>query len=71
MKKFMESTIERYIKSVQTITDIYLHLSSNYQDISKETIDCITNFFTRNKDKLNGESILFLFQKVNSKNIVK
>ena len=71
VKHFMESTIEKYIQSVQTITDIYLYLFSNYKDIKKDVIDCITSYFTKNKDKLNGKSILFLLKKFNSKYFVK
>ena len=71
IKHFMETTIEKYIQSVQTITDIYLYLFSNYKDITKDVIDCITNYFTNNKDKLNGESILFLLKKFNSRQFVK
>ena len=67
MNKLIQNTIEKYIKSVQTLTDIYIHLASNYKDISKNVVDCITNYFTKNKDKLNGEKILFLFQQLDSK----
>ena len=71
IKDFMKDVIEKNIKSVETMTDIYLYLSSNYKDISKDAIDNITNYFTKNKDKLKGESILFLFQKINSPNLIK
>jgi hypothetical protein len=71
IKDFMKDIIEKNITSVETMTDIYLYLSSNYKDISKDVIDNITNYFTKNKDKLKGESILFLFQKINSPNIIK
>ncbi len=69
-KKFMEKTIETYIKSFQTISDIYLHLATNFNDISKEAIDSITNYFTKNKDRLKGQSFLFLL-KLNNKKLVK
>ena len=71
IRQFLENTVEKFIQSVQTVTDIYLYLSSNYKEISKDVIDCITSYFTRNRDKLKGESILFLLQKLNSPNIVK
>ena len=71
MNKFIKNTIERNIKSVQTLTDIYINLASNYKDVSKNVVDCITDYFTKNKDKLNGEKILFLFQQLDSKDIVK
>ena len=71
VKDFMKDIIEKNITAVETITDIYLYLSTNYKDISKDVIDNITNFFTKNKDNLKGESILFLFQKINSPNIIK
>ena len=64
IKHFMETTIEKYIQSIQTITDIYLFLFSNYKDITKDVIDCITNYFTKNKDKLNGESNIFFIKKI-------
>ena len=67
MNKLIQNTMERYIKSIQTLTDIYIHLASNYKDVSKNVVDCITNYFTKNKDKLNGEKILFLFQQLDSK----
>ena len=70
MNKFIQ-TIEKYIKSVRTLTDIYINLASNYKDVSKNVVDCITNYFTKNKDKLNGEKILFLFQQLDSKDIIK
>ena len=68
---FMNNTIEKYIQSVETITDIYVYLSANYKDITKDVVDGITNYFTRNKEKLNGESILFLLKKLNSENFLK
>ena len=71
IKEFLTNIIEKEIKSVETLTDIYLYLSSNYKDLTKVVIDNITSFFTKNKDNLNGESILFLFKKIDSPNIVK
>ena len=71
MNKLIQNTIEKYIKSVQTLTDIYINLASNYKDVSKNVVDSITNYFTKNKDKLNGEKILFLFQQLDSKDIIK
>ena len=49
VKNFMEKTIEQNISSIQTITDIYLHLAANYKDISKEVIGNIINYFIKNK----------------------
>ena len=66
-KNFMEKTIEQYIKSFQDINDIYLYLSTNYNDISRETIDSITNYFTKNKDRLKGQTFLFLLKLENKK----
>ena len=48
--KLIENTIEKYIKSNQTIIDIYLNLACNYNDISKELIEYITNYFIKNED---------------------
>ena len=71
ISRFMESTIEKYIQSNQTITDIYLYVASNYKDISQNVIDRISTYFTKNKDQLNGESILFLLKKFSSKSFLK
>ena len=69
-KNFMEKTIEQYIKSFQDINDIYLYLSTNYNDISRETIDSIANYFTKNKDRLKGQTFLFLL-KLENKRIIQ
>ena len=63
IKEFLTNVIEKEIKSVETLTDIYLFLFSNYKDLTKVFIDNITIFFTKNKDNLKGKSILFLFKK--------
>ena len=70
IKEFMNDTIENSIQSIDNLMDIYLYLSSNYKDVSKNVIDNITNYFTKNEDKLKWKSILFLFQKLNSPNII-
>ena len=71
IKEFMERTIEENIRSVKTLTDIYLYLASNYKDISQEVIERITTYFTNNKENLNGESILFLLKKLQTKHFIK
>jgi len=65
-KNFMQYTIQKDIKSNQLINDIYLHLSSNYKDLSKETVEGITNYFIQNQKILKGENILFLLKTFNS-----
>ena len=49
IKNFLENTIEKYIQSNQTITDIYLYIFSNYKDILKDVIEYITNYLTKKK----------------------
>ena len=69
---FLENIIEKYIKSIQTLNDIYINLASNYKDVSKDIVDYITNYFTKkNKDEINAKKILFLFQQIDSQNIIK
>ena len=65
--KLMENTIEKYIKSNQTIIDIYLNLACNYNDISKELIEYITNYFIKNED---SKIFLLLLEKLNNKDMV-
>ena len=71
MRKFLENTIEKNIKSVQTLSDIYINIVFNYKDISNDFVDYITDYFTKIKNKLNCEKILFLFQQLDSENIIK
>ena len=71
ISRFMEDTIEKYIQSNQAITDIYLYVASNYKDISQNVIERISTYFTKNKDQLNGESILFLLKKFSSEGFLK
>ena len=73
-KYFMENIIEKDIKSLDLINDIYLYLSSNYKDISNNIVDHITNYFIRNlqnKNIVKGENLLFLLKKLNSVTIFK
>ena len=70
-KQFMTNIIEKDIQSPDTLRDIYLYLSSNYKDISKDVIDRITTYLTNNKENLKGEGILFLLKQLNSINIIK
>ena len=67
IKKFLEGTIETHIQSVENKTEIYSYLVTNYKNISENAINCITDILTKNKERLNAESILFLFRKVSSK----
>ena len=73
-KHFMEKIIEKDITSPEIINNIYLNLSSNYKDISRDIVDHITNFFIKNltnKNVLKGENLLFLLKKLNSVSILK
>jgi len=65
IKEFLENKIEINIQPPQTINDIYLYLDSNYENISQNLIDTLANYFIENKDKLNGENILFLLKQLN------
>jgi len=59
----LTNIIEKEIKSVETLTDIYLYLSSNYKDLTKVVIDNLTSFFTKNKDNLKGKVFYFYSKK--------
>lgn len=63
IKEFLTNIIEKEIKSVETLTDIYLYLSSNYKDLTKVVIDNLTSFFTKNKDNLKGKVFYFYSKK--------
>ena len=67
----MQEIIEKYIPSLQTKKDIYIHLASKYKDITQIVIDVITDFFIRNKELLNADNILFLLEKINSQKIIE
>jgi len=71
MNKFMTGTIEKYIPSVETKTDIYVYLTTNHKDISNKVIEGVTDFLTKNKERLNAKSILFLLEKINSVQIIE
>ena len=47
IKEILTNIIEKEIKSVEAMTDIYLYLSSIYKELTKIVIDNITNFFTK------------------------
>ena len=64
--KLMVNIIEKYIKSFETLTDIYIYLTSNYRDISKKAINHIINFFMKNTFKFNSKIILFLLKNMNN-----
>ena len=73
-KYFMENTIEKDFKSPEIINNIYLYLSSNYNDISNKIVEHITNYFIgtlQNKNVLKGENLLFLLKKLKSVSIFK
>ena len=71
IQKFMTDTIEKFIPSVDLKKDIYIYLATNYKDITNDAINGVTDFLTKNKDRLNAKSILFLLNKINSKNIIE
>ena len=67
----MTDTIERYIPSAELKTEIYIYLATNYKDISQDAINTVTDFLTKNKDRLNAKSILFILEKINSQKIIE
>ena len=67
VKHFLKNIIETNIKSNQTLNDIYIYLTINYNDISKDVINTIDNYFSKNKDK---ENFLNLLRKMNSINLI-
>ena len=67
IKDFLKNIIVSNIKSEQTLNDIYLDLFSNYKDISNNLMEFVANYYTDNKDLLDIEKILFLFQKFDIK----
>ena len=71
LPSFMTDTIERYIPSAELKTDIYIYLATNYKDISQDAINTVTDFLTKNKDRLNAKSILFILEKINSQKIIE
>ena len=70
-KNFMQNTIQKDIKSNELIKNIYTHLSSNYNDLTKETVDYITNYFIHNQKILKGEDIASLLKSLNSLNFIE
>ena len=71
MEKFMTNTIEKYILSPETKRDIYIYLATNYKDLSKKVIEGLTGYLTKNKERLNAKSILFLLEKLNSIKVIE
>ena len=71
LPSFMTDTIERYIPSAELKTEIYIYLATNYKDISQDAINTVTDFLTKNKDRLNAKSILFILEKINSQKIIE
>ena len=70
-KNFMQNTIQKDIKSNELIKNIYTHLSSNYNDLTRETVDYITNYFINNQKILKGEDIASLLKSLNSLNFIE
>ena len=71
MIRFLNSTIEKFIQSIETIVNIYIHLINNYKDISNKVNEHIVDFLCKNKKQLNTESILFLLENINSINDIE
>ena len=44
----MIDTIEKYIPSAELKTKVYIHLVTTYKDISKEVINQVIDFLTKN-----------------------
>ena len=67
----MIDTIEKYIPSAELKTKVYIHFVTTYKDISKEVINQVIDFLTKNKECLNAKGILFIFEKINSQEIIE
>ena len=59
LKPVNELTIEKYIQAITS------------KNISQDDINHITDFLTKNKDRLNAKSILFILEKINSQKIIE
>ena len=69
-KKFLKDVIEKSSLPMEIIFQIYIYLLNNYTT-SNEIIDCIIEYFTKNKGVLKVENILFLLNRLESEKIIK
>ena len=68
-KHFMENIIEKNFNS-ETLSEIYIDLVSNYNDISKDAKICIFNYLIKYINYLDEKRILVIFQKFNLDNLI-
>ena len=71
IQDFLKNIIEKHIQFIEIKRDIYLYLAANYKDISNNVIDCIGDFLTSNKFRLNADYILFILEKIGNKKVIK
>ena len=71
IQAFMTSPIEKYILSPELKTDIYIYLATNFKDLSQQVINGVTDYLTKNKERLNAKSIIFLLKTINSTRIIE
>ena len=70
LHEFLEGIIQRNFDT-ETIKEIYLCISKNYQDISKDLIKDIIIFFINDKNDLKIQKIIDLIKSVSNTNIYK
>ena len=69
-KQFLENYLQTNL-SLEMINEIYLYIIRNYQDISKDLINIIINFFINDKNKIKLEKIFALLKIVPNINFLK
>ena len=69
-KVFLERIIHKNFPP-ETINEIYLYITQNYHDISKELANCIINYFINDKNVLKYQKIIDLFKIAPSLNFFK
>ena len=69
-KPFLENIIQKNFDS-ETVKEIYLYISHNYQDISRDLINCIINYFINDKNNLKLEKVTELIMNVPNDKFLK
>ena len=62
LKKFLKDDLQKLL-DVHTINDIYIYLTENFNNLSKECSKIIVEFFTTDKKNDNPSSLIFLIEK--------
>ena len=69
LNKFIEQVIEKGSLPMEIIFKIYIYLSSKYKN-SNQVTNYIIKYFTKNKNVLRVENLLYLFNKLESEKII-